>query len=74
MHGKKDMMQTQKRASTCLAEITQEKQPDEALRQNIIEGRREMYDVYADIEGEFHSLEEEVARSNDRRKTLPFVR
>lgn len=39
---------------------------DETLRQNIIEGCREMWDVYVETEREFHSLEEEVARANSR--------
>ncbi len=37
---------------------------DEALRQNIIEGCREMWDINVEIEREFHPLEEEVARAN----------
>lgn len=35
----------------------------EKLRQAIIEGCREMADVYLEIEQEYHSLEEEVHRS-----------
>jgi len=64
MHGKEEMMQMQKGNSTYLTETTQEKQPDEALRQNIIEGCREMWNVHVDTEREFHPLEEEVAYAN----------
>lgn len=46
----------QKRADACTDE--------EALRQNIIEGCREMWDVNVEIEQEFHPLEEEVAHAN----------
>jgi len=38
-----------------------EKRREEALRQNIIEGCREMWDINVEIEREFHPLEEEVA-------------
>jgi len=48
--------QMQKRADACTDE--------EALRQNIIEGCREMWDVNVEIEQEFHPLEEEVAHAN----------
>ena len=41
-----------------------EKSLDEALRQNIIEGCREMWDVNVETEREFHPLEEEVAHAN----------
>lgn len=34
----------------------------EQLRADIIEGCREMWDVYLEIENEWHPLEEEVAR------------
>jgi metal-responsive CopG/Arc/MetJ family transcriptional regulator len=40
-----------------------ETQQREKLRQAIIEGCREMADVYLEIEQEYHSLEEEVHRS-----------
>ncbi len=40
-----------------------ESQREEALKQNIIEGCREMWDIYAETEREYHSLEEEVARA-----------
>ena len=52
--------------STTLALLIEEwleKRRDQALRQNIIEGCREMWDVYVDTEAEFHPLEEEVARA-----------
>lgn len=38
---------------------------EEDLRQNIIEGCREMWDINVEIEREFHPLEEEVAHSPD---------
>lgn len=47
---------------------------EEALRQNITEGCREMWEVYVDTEQEFHPLEEEVARINDRERSLPLVK
>lgn len=50
-------MQTQKQ----LIEDWLEKQREEDLRKNIIQGCREMWDVYVDVEREFHPLEEEVA-------------
>lgn len=37
---------------------------EESLRQDIIEGCREMWDINVEIEREFHPLEEEVARAN----------
>lgn len=37
----------------------------EALRREIVEGCREMADVYLEIEKEFHPLEEEVDRGFD---------
>ena len=55
-----DPMQTQKKACALPAETTQE----QTLRQNIIEGCREMWDVYVETEREFHPLEEEVACAN----------
>ena len=66
MHGKGEMMQMQKRNSTYLTETAQEKQPDEALRQNIIEDCREMWDVHVDTEREFHPLEEEIAHATEQ--------
>ena len=53
--------------STTLARLIEEwleKRREEALRRNIIEGCREMWDVYVETEREFHPLEEEVARAN----------
>ena len=53
--------------STTLARLIEEwleKRRDEALRQNIIEGCREMWDVYLDTEWEFYPLEEEVAHAH----------
>lgn len=41
-----------------------EKRRENALRQNIIEGCREIWDVYVDTEREFHPLEEEVAHAD----------
>jgi len=35
----------------------------EELRQNIIEGCREMWDINVEIEHEFHPLEEEIAQT-----------
>jgi len=40
------------------------KRHEKAVRQNIIEGCREMWDINVEIEREFHPLEEEVARAN----------
>jgi hypothetical protein len=48
---------------TRLMENWLEKRHEEALRQNIIEGCREMWDVYVDTERDFHPLEEEAARA-----------
>ena len=50
--------------STTLALLIEEwleKRREEALRQNIIEGCREMRDILVDTEREFRLLEEEVA-------------
>jgi hypothetical protein len=41
------------------------KQRAESVRQNIIEGCHEMWDVYVDCEQDFHPLEEEVACVNE---------
>jgi hypothetical protein len=52
--------------STTLAALIEEwlaKRREEALRQDIIEGCREMWDIYVETEREFHPLEEEVARA-----------
>ena len=40
---------------------------EESLRQNIIEGCREMWDIYVETEREFHPLEEEVAQASQFR-------
>jgi len=53
--------------STTLARLIEdwlEKRREEALRQNIIEGCREMWDINVEVEREFHPLEEEVARAH----------
>lgn len=53
--------------STTLARLIEEwleKRRDAALRQNIIEGCREMWDVYVDTEREFHPLEEDAAHAH----------
>ena len=42
-----------------------DKQQREQLRREVIEGCREMADVYLEIEQEYHPLEEEVARALD---------
>jgi hypothetical protein len=42
-----------------------DQQQDEQLRREIIEGCREMADVYLAIEREYHPLEEEVQRALD---------
>ena len=39
----------------------------EQLRTEVIEGCRAMADVYLEVEAEFYSLEEEVARGGDSR-------
>jgi hypothetical protein len=39
-----------------------DEQEREALRADIAEGCREMWDIYLEIEKEYHPLEEEVAR------------
>jgi metal-responsive CopG/Arc/MetJ family transcriptional regulator len=44
-----------------------DKQRQEQLRHEVIEGCREMADVYLEIEQEYHPLEEEVARALDAR-------
>lgn len=54
--------------SAMIAELIQnwlERQHRERLRQAIIEGCREMSDVYLEIESEYHPLEEEVHRALD---------
>jgi Arc/MetJ-type ribon-helix-helix transcriptional regulator len=54
--------------SAMIVELIQnwlERQHRERLRQAIIEGCREMSDVYLEIEGEYHPLEEEVHRALD---------
>jgi len=44
-----------------------ERQQREQLRKEVIEGCREMADVYLEIEREYHPLEEEVERAlNDQ--------
>ena len=53
--------------STTLARLIEEwleTRRDAALRQNIIDGCREMWDVYVETEREFHPLEEEVAHAH----------
>jgi hypothetical protein len=58
--------------STTLALLIEdwlEKRRAEALRQNIIEGCHEMWDIYVDVEREFHPLEEEVARAYGSERT-----
>ena len=42
-----------------------DKQRQEQLRRDVIEGCREMADVYLEIEREYHPLEEEVHRGLD---------
>jgi hypothetical protein len=42
-----------------------DKQRQEQLRRDVIEGCREMADVYLEIEQEYHPLEEEVHRGLD---------
>ncbi len=54
--------------STMIAELIQnwlEVKRREQLRQAIIEGCRDMSDVYLEIEQEYHPLEEEVHRALD---------
>ena len=54
--------------SAVIAELIQnwlEVKQREQLRQAIIEGCREMRDVYLEIEQEYHQLEEEVHRVLD---------
>lgn len=51
-----------------IAEVLREwldKQQQEQLRREVIEGCRAMGDVYLEIEQEYHPLEEEVARALD---------
>ena len=55
--------------SAVIAELIQnwlEIKRREQLRRAIIEGCREMSDVYLEIEGEYHPLEEEVHHALDR--------
>lgn len=54
--------------SAVIAELIQnwlEGKQQKQLRQAIIEGCREMSDVYLEIEQEYHPLEEEVHRALD---------
>lgn len=54
--------------SAVIAELIQnwlEEQRRERLRKSIIEGCRDMKDVYLEIEQEYHPLEEEVHRALD---------
>ncbi len=44
--------------------MTDQHDDEKNLRQNIIEGCREMWDINVEIEREFHPLEEEVARAH----------
>jgi hypothetical protein len=56
--------------SALVAELIREwleRQRRERLRRQVIEGCREMADVYLAIEREFHPLEEEVERALDDR-------
>jgi hypothetical protein len=56
--------------SALVAELMREwleRQRRERLRQEVIEGCRDMADVYLAIEREFHPLEEEVERALDDR-------
>ena len=51
--------------SALVAELLREwlaRQKRERLRKEVIEGCREMADVYLEMEREYHPLEEEVAR------------
>ena len=47
----------------CLEELDRQRRDE--LRQEIIEGCREMADVYLELEREYHPLEEEVQRGLD---------
>ena len=54
--------------STVIAELLREwlaKQTRNRLREEVIEGCREMADLYLETEREFHPLEEEVHRALD---------
>ena len=54
--------------SAVIAELLHEwldKQRQEQLRRDVIEGCREMANVYLEIEREYHPLEEEVHRGLD---------
>jgi len=54
--------------STVIAELLHEwldKQRQEQLRRDVVEGCREMADVYLEIEQEYHPLEEEVHHGLD---------
>ena len=55
-------MQTQKR-SYALPQTIVEKQREEALERDIIEGCRDMADVYLEIQREFDPLDTEVTRA-----------
>jgi len=54
--------------SSVITELLREwldKQRQERLRREVIEGCREMADVYLEIEQEYHPLEEEMHRALD---------
>ena len=61
-----EQLVTSGQRSTTLARLIEEwleKQHEEALHQSIIEGCREMADVFLEIEQEYQPLDEEVARA-----------